>query len=688
MEGWLCGWGAGGRYLDAVVMIHVLYMDGCVGSSLGLFSSKMDSPEVTELQQEVMEELGISMEELQQFIDEELEKFECVKQRKQQLEELEKSVEQKEAEVAYVDQLFNDASRAIGKCEILVKDLYSKLGLQYRESSSEDEDSASKPMEVIEIPDEDDDDVMSIDSGWKRSETSNRISKDQTLLREAMAAMRKSAQDVQKFMEAVNKKTNAQDLQKDGLSSPPSSVGASQQVSSALAGGDLSNDGDLVVGMRILGKKRTKTWHKGILIAIQAVGAGKKFKVKFDNKGKSLLSGNHIAYDYHPSAEKLYVGSRVVAKYKDGNQVWLYAGIVAETPNMKNKLRFLIFFDDGYASYVTQSELYPICRPLKKTWEDIEDVSCRDFIEEYISAYPNRPMVLLKSGQLIKTEWEGTWWKSRVEEVDGSLVKILFLDDKRCEWIYRGSTRLEPMFSMKTSTASTLEKKQGGQMRTRPNVGAVRSKGPVVQYTQELTGTSTQFKPIEQVQAMSLAAPSVSPQPAEMEHWPPAALHSSTWTDRLMDLTDLQGPENSESLVGLDGHGPDLIKPISNKIQHTASAARGTIWTRSEAQPSAGGGLDEGEKQHCNGDCGLENARKHVYWDFKINFLGEKDTVPVHFCHHCGFPIRIYGRMIPCLHVFCYDCAALHGEKGDKKCPSCSEPVQQVEHYTRDSFQT
>lgn len=44
-------------------------------------------------------------------------------------------------------------------------------------------------------------------------------------------------------------------------------------------------------------------------------------------------------------------------------------------------------------------------------------------------------------------------------------------DDKRCEWIYRGSTRLEPMFSMKTSTASTQEKKQSGQARTRPNVG-------------------------------------------------------------------------------------------------------------------------------------------------------------------------------------------------------------------------
>ncbi|XP_065516364.1 histone-lysine N-methyltransferase SETDB1 isoform X1 [Lathamus discolor] len=479
----------------------------------------MDSQEMKELQQEVMEELGISMEELQDIIDKELEKYECVKQRKQQLEELEKCVKQKEEEVACVDKLFDDASRAIDKCESLVKDLYSKLGLQYRESSSEDEDLAAKAMEVIEIPDEDDDDVMSIDPGWKHNTgTGNsRITKDQTLLQEAMAAIRKSAQDVQKFMDAVSKKTSAQDAQKDAQSLQES-PGSGQPAGSAASGGDLSHDEDLNVGMRILGKKRTKTWHKGTLIAIQRVGAGKKYKVKFDNKGKSLLSGNHIAYDYHPLPEKHYVGSRVVAKYKDGNQVWLYAGIVAETPNVKNKDRFLIFFDDGYASYVKEWELYPICRPLKKTWEDIEDVSSRDFIEEYITAYPNRPMVLLKSGQLIKTEWEGTWWKSRVEEVDSSLVRILFLDDKRCEWIYRGSTRLEPMFSMKASTASTQEKKLSGQARTRPNVGAVRSKGPVVQYTQDLTGAGTQYKPLEQMQAASQAPRSASPQPAEMEY--------------------------------------------------------------------------------------------------------------------------------------------------------------------------
>ncbi|XP_071656495.1 histone-lysine N-methyltransferase SETDB1 isoform X2 [Patagioenas fasciata] len=470
-------------------------------------AADMDSEEM----EEVMEELGISMEELQEIIDKELEKFECVKQWKQQLEELEKCVKQKEEEVARVDRLFDDTARDIDRCELSVKDLYAKLGLRYRESSSEDEDSAAKAMEVIEIPDEDDDDVMSVDSGWKHSDSNYRIPKNRTRLREAMAAMRKSTQDMQRFMDAVNKRMSAQDAQKDAQS-PWEAPGTVQPV-----GSDLSSDGDLSIGMRILGKKRTKTWHKGTLIAIQTVGAGKKYKVKFDNKGKSLLSGNHIAYDYHPSPEKHYVGSRVVAKYKDGNQVWLYAGIVAEAPNVKNKDRFLIFFDDGYASYVKEWELYPVCRPLKKTWEDIEDVSCRDFVEEYITAYPNRPMVLLKNGQLIKTEWEGTWWKSRVEEVDGSLVKILFLDDKRCEWIYRGSTRLEPMFSMKTSTASTQEKKQSGQARTRPNVGAVRSKGPVVQYTQDLTGAGPQYKPLEQMQAASLPPRSASPQPADTE---------------------------------------------------------------------------------------------------------------------------------------------------------------------------
>lgn len=487
-----------------------------------------ESEDVEEMEQIVMEELGISLEELKKLIDEELEKSEVIKQRKAEMARLEEIVKQKEAEVAHVDHLLDNAVTAVDKCEALVKEVYANMGLEYRETDSEEDDNTLKPLEVIEILDEEDDDVMSVES----ADATNNLTKDQSLLREAMAAMRKSAQDVQKFMDAVNRNKSG-----------------SQQVS------ELTHDGDLTVGDRVLGKKRTKTWHKGTLIAIQVAGTGKKYKVKFDNKGKSLLSGNHIAYDHHPLVDKLQVGSRVVAKYKDGNQVWLYAGIVAETPNPKNKMRFLIFFDDGYASYVVQTELCLICRPLKKTWEDIEDISSRDFIQEYLTAYPNRPMVLLKAGQLIKTEWEGTWWKSRVEDVDGSLVKILFLEDKRCEWVYRGSTRLEPMFSMKTSTASTQEKKQGGQMRTRPNVGAVRSKGPVVQYTHDLTGASPPFKPVEQP---------AEPQPLS----PPQYVEVDSPESQLSQAKKQQVAKKSTSFLrpGSVGSGPPSpTSPVLNE---------------------------------------------------------------------------------------------------------------------------
>lgn len=73
--------------------------------------AEMDCQDIKELQKEVMEEMGISMEELEDIINKELEKSEYVKQKKQQLEELEMYVKQKEEEVAHVDRLFDDAWR-------------------------------------------------------------------------------------------------------------------------------------------------------------------------------------------------------------------------------------------------------------------------------------------------------------------------------------------------------------------------------------------------------------------------------------------------------------------------------------------------------------------------------------------------------------------------------------------------
>lgn len=38
------------------------------------------------------------------------------------------------------------------------------------------------------------------------------------------------------------------------------------------------------------------------------------------------------------------------------------------------------------------------------------------------------------------------WVNARVVEIDCSLVHLVFLHDKHSEWLYRGSTRLYPMY--------------------------------------------------------------------------------------------------------------------------------------------------------------------------------------------------------------------------------------------------
>nr|XP_012377573.2 E3 ubiquitin-protein ligase CBLL2 [Dasypus novemcinctus] len=81
----------------------------------------------------------------------------------------------------------------------------------------------------------------------------------------------------------------------------------------------------------------------------------------------------------------------------------------------------------------------------------------------------------------------------------------------------------------------------------------------------------------------------------------------------------------------------------------------------------------------------LLGIKKNAFEDCKINIIGEKDCLPVHFCEKCELPIKIYGRMIPCKHVFCYGCAILYKKKGDKTCPGCSNPVLRTEKHSRGS---
>lgn len=50
--------------------------------------------------------------------------------------------------------------------------------------------------------------------------------------------------------------------------------------------------------------------------------------------------------------------------------------------------------------------------------------------------------------------------------------------------------------------------------------------------------------------------------------------------------------------------------------------------------------------------------------------LGER----VHFCVRCDYPIAIYGRLSPCEHAFCLDCA-----RSDSLCYLCDERIQKIQ---------
>ena len=56
----------------------------------------------------------------------------------------------------------------------------------------------------------------------------------------------------------------------------------------------------------------------------------------------------------------------------------------------------------------------------------------------------------------------------------------------------------------------------------------------------------------------------------------------------------------------------------------------------------------------------------------------------IHNCDKCNKPILIYGRMIPCKHVFCYKCA----QAERTLCPRCKDKVSRVEQAGLGSIYT
>lgn len=80
-------------------------------------------------------------------------------------------------------------------------------------------------------------------------------------------------------------------------------------------------------------------------------------------------------------------------------------------------------------------------------------------------------------------------------------------------------------------------------------------------------------------------------------------------------------------------------------------------------------------------DRGPSQTMIDLTWDHKVNLIGKKVVNPmIHNCDKCKKPILIYGRMIPCKHVFCLSCATQSlTPSATSTCARCSDKVVRVE---------
>ena len=242
------------------------------------------------------------------------------------------------------------------------------------------------------------------------------------------------------------------DLNKISLTRPLLPSGASGQLTPGIhspssiltshalppAGGFLSRPA-LALGQQVIAMRHgnLQTWKPGVVEELQDPGEvdERLYRVRFEgiqgNKNvvqKKLLKVKNVAYS-SVSRVRLPVGTRCIGVFRESeDQVGtFYSGVIAEPPKQTNRNRYLVFFDDGYASYIRHEELRLVCYQSENVWDDVH-IDSREFIKKYLDKYPERPMVKLSPGQIVKTEWDGRWCQTRVITVDASLVRVSWTD--------------------------------------------------------------------------------------------------------------------------------------------------------------------------------------------------------------------------------------------------------------------
>ncbi|CAH8591891.1 unnamed protein product [Schistosoma rodhaini] len=170
-----------------------------------------------------------------------------------------------------------------------------------------------------------------------------------------------------------------------------------------------------------------------------------QYTIALDTSSKSkseicfaVTSSLALAFSASELRQKYPVGARVVC---------IYYSLMMVIRNIHHRTKSI-----AYATNVSLQSIRFRISIAKENWKEATE-SSQEFIKRYLAQYPQRPMVRLKPGQTVETELDGDWMKATVEKVDASLALMKF-SRTHSEWIYRGSTRLEPLFSDLLSSQS------------------------------------------------------------------------------------------------------------------------------------------------------------------------------------------------------------------------------------------
>ncbi|XP_052440079.1 histone-lysine N-methyltransferase SETDB1-A-like isoform X3 [Carassius gibelio] len=250
----------------------------------------------------------------------------------------------------------------------------------------------------------------------------------------------------------------------DASAEPSTPTGSSKSSSSKSSKQQEHKEIKLKVGMAVLGKRQHNLWRKGTVQEVQTEEDGLRYKVEFKSGKEMVLPAYHVASLQPPILKDLFIGCRVVASSKDEEGKASYnAAVLVELPERKNRMRFLVFFDDGHAAYLALPELHLVCKQLKKVWKDIENEKLQLQVKEYLRVYPNPIAVVLRAGQDTRAIRNGKFESCTVLQLDGSLIQICFKKDKQKEWIYKGSDKLEHIVNIKQRLAKDKPPKKPSQ---------------------------------------------------------------------------------------------------------------------------------------------------------------------------------------------------------------------------------